>query len=207
MNRVVLGVQPSKNMVQSDLEKFRSKSQSYVPQLVKWTNEEVPLLCYNYESLARRRGISRSDEGFFKSKFQEVMFYFAQKEYLATSKKVIIYSRTHEDEIIFQIKKDSAQVYLNSNYTGDIAKSGEFYNTNTETYFGKIERIDTHHTRVFDAEGDLLGTVLAPSDWDAISPPATDMEKELDDKEMLVFKIFCIYEMILVFNEKNKQGK
>lgn len=205
MNRIYLGVQPGKNMVEADLTKIRKESQPDLDSLVKWNNEELELLSYNVERKIKKKGFGKYEAGFFKSIYQERMFYYAIKEYMATAKKIVLYARTKDHEIIYQINKNGAQVYVDSEHLGIISTNGEFVNSKSRKFFGSIKRQNKQLTKIYNEQDELLGSIKVPESWEgAINPRASDMEKELDEKDLLLFKIMSIYEILLIYIEKNK---
>lgn len=185
---------------------MRQVARPLVEQLIPWEDEkEVELMSLKLEVKAQKRGLDKIILGSVQSIYFEPMVVFAYKDYVKGTREALLYCRTVKLEIVYRIKKNDIDVYLNGKQVAIIDPNNIMYGLRSKSALGRVVPYST----------DLLSIII----WDREtghlfnpSRPHSDVQRafylmtQLSDEEQGIFLALGMYELITrtLLNKKRK---
>lgn len=204
--RGVFGLPPGVKKINKDLAVMRQVARPLVEQLIPWEDEkEIELMSLKLEVKAQKRGLDKIILGSVQSIYFEPMVVFAYKDYVKGTREALLYCRTVKLEIVYRIKKNDIDVYLNGKQVAIIDPNNIMYGLRSKSALGRVVPFST----------DLLSIII----WDREtghlfnpSRPHSDVQRafylmtQLSDEEQGIFLALGMYELITrtLLNKKRK---
>jgi len=204
--RGVLGMPPGVKKINKDLAVMRQIARPIVDLLIPWEEEkEIELMSLKLDVKSQKRGFDKIILGSIQSIYFEPMVAFAYKDYVKGTREALLYCRTTQKEIVYRIKKNEIDVYLNGKQVAIIDPNNVMYGLRSKSVLGKV----------VPYSGDLLSIII----WDREtghlfnpSRPHSDIQRafylmtQLSEEEQGIFLAFGMYELITrkLLNKKSK---
>ena len=204
--RGVLGMPPGVKKINKDLAVMRQIARPIVDLLIPWEEEkEIELMSLKLDVKSQKRGFDKIILGSIQSIYFEPMVAFAYKDYVKGTREALLYCRTTQKEIVYRIKKNDIDVYLNGKQVAIIDPNNVMYGLRSKSVLGKV----------VPYSGDLLSIII----WDREtghlfnpSRPHSDIQRafylmtQLSEEEQGIFLAFGMYELITrkLLNKKSK---
>src|SRR5690242_18212054 len=114
--RKVLGMPPGTRRINQDLALMRQIIKPLQQNLIPFQNEkELELMSLQVDIKSQKQGLEKIETGAIQSIFYEPMVAFAYKNYIKGVSQDLLCCRTSDIELIYRIKKQSVDVYMNGN--------------------------------------------------------------------------------------------
>lgn len=126
----------SSNKYQNDIKLMRSEIKPWAKELAPIDEDGLNLFSLNQVNQVLKTGINKSAKGVFTSVYQEPLLAYSYKEYLGDN--ALLYARTAEHEMVYQIKKGETRIAVDGNYFGTLNAEGKLYNG--KTLLGQIDK-------------------------------------------------------------------
>ena len=204
--RGVLGMPPGVKKINKDLAIMRQVAMPIVDQLIPWEEEkEIELMALKIDLKAQKRGLDKILLGSLQSIYFEPMVAFAYKDYMKGTREALLYCRTIKMEIVYRIKKNDIDVYLNGKQVAIIDSNNIMYGMRSKSALGRVVPYssDLLSIIIWDRE---TGHLFNPSRPHSEVQRAFYLMTQLSDEEQGIFLALGMYEMItrMLINKKRK---
>lgn len=194
INKIYFG-KSAAEILEKESEKTKKIYQKDIDSLISWQDQDIELLSYHLVKKSERKGFGYSVRGIFTSVYQENMLVFQHKKPIGRSKGfTIVITRDHE--IWYDGDKG---VYVNGEYLGQINKKYQFGNKKLRRVFGSVGGKAFNEYDILSEEGETLGSVRHPENWDMPFPRALSIYKPMDTHDLITFKVLACMKMIEIF--------
>ena len=129
---------PDNSKLQGDIKLMRIEIKPWVKELAPVDEDGLTLLSLSQVNQVLKKGLNKSAKGIYTSIYQEPLLAYSYKEYLGNN--ALLYARTAEHELVYQIKKDETRIAINGSFFGVLKKDGKLYNG--ETVLGQVDKAD-----------------------------------------------------------------
>lgn len=189
------------DQIKKESEKTRKIYNRQIPDLLPWTPHDMELLSYYVHQKSERKGFGHTFRGIFTSIYQEDMLIFHHKKPFAKSDPFTI-AITTDHEIWYDPKNN---VYVNGEFLGRIDKENCFANKKLQRTFGKIVKRSPLLYEIINEKNEITGSIKVPEDWDLPFPRAVEIRKDLNQEEIILFKILGCKKIIETYFHKHQK--
>ena len=199
--RGLLGIPPSSNKIQSDLQKMKIETDVWFNDLIPWIKEnEIELLSLTQDKKNSKHGIDRWIKGTFQSIYTEPMFTFAYVDYLkGKGKNALLQIRTKSHEFVYRIKKKGVEVYVDGQYVAFITHEAVMISVKTRRQLGRISEVSQQYFGIIIGEREIAH-LLNPEKIDRVNPRAFVILEKMSDQELLLFSAISLVEIVMRTN-------
>lgn len=181
--------------IKEESAKTRKTYHRHIPELLPWTNHDIPLLSYHLHQKSERKGFGHTVQGIFTTIYQENMFIFLHKKHVTQSEHfTIVITPQHE---IWYDTQD--QIYVNGEYLGNIDHQNRFVNKKLRRTFGRLKEKSNHAFEILNEENIPLAGIRSPEDWDLPFPRAVETYKDFLPEELIIFKVLGCKKIIDIY--------
>lgn len=203
--RAVLGMPPGVNKINKDLGVMRQLTKPIADQLIPWEAErELELMSLNLEFKTQKRSIDKIIVGTIQSIYFEPMVAFAYKDYVKGSREALLYCRTSQKELVYRVKRQDIDVYLNGTQVAVINGQQEMYGLKSRSVLGGVRPYSGDLLSII-VKGREVGHLFNPQRPHSTVQRAFSLVADLDAEEHGIFMALGFYELVSRILVKNKQ--
>ncbi len=187
----------SNNKFQRDIKLMRAEIEPWSNELTPLDEDGLTLFSLNQVNQTLKKGINNSAKGVFTSIYQEPLLAYSYKEYLGEN--ALLYARTAEHEMVYQIKKGETRIAVDGKYFATLKPDGKLYNG--KTVLGQIDGNDKElHLPIRIGSRDIAA-LNNPALLDAPEPRAfqyvSDNISESEEKALMTLAALKLVEQMI----------
>lgn len=187
----------SNNKYQNDIKLMRSEIKPWLTELTPLEEEGLTLFSLNQVNQVLKKGVNKTAKGVFTSIYQEPILAYSYKEYLGNN--ALLYARTAQHEMVYQIKKDETKIAVDGKYFATLKKDGKLYNG--KTVLGQIDQSSEKLHFPIHIGNKEIATLNNPKLLDAPEPRAfqyvADNISESEEKALVTLAALKLVEQMI----------
>ena len=194
----IKGSKPSKRRMRNDIESIREDMKEEANHLVPWKKEEIELFSLNQSDKKRRRGWSSSSSGFFTNIYHEKVLLYYVKQYGAKGRNSVVFARNSQNEYIYNVSKNGAEIYIDEYYLGFLDNEGKLFDTKKREQVAVVDKESGLSRRLVHADEKTLGAILTKEDEESkVKQRAFEIMQMDTEKERQIFLAIGFFLLIL----------
>ncbi len=191
-----LGISSRKQRYDRDLKFLRNQIKDYIVGLIPLDKTELELLSIKPIIKTSRRGISKVTKGYLSSIYQEPLFAFAYKK-VKLSDESLLLVQSKEDEFLFILNGQDAQVIKNGKNFGKINDRGELFDTSDKTVLARINDTADEIYKTIQKNGRELAHVRKWREDDNQTSRAIPILEPMDSNEVSSVVPLVLYDLLI----------
>ncbi len=196
----IKGSRPSKRRMRNDIDGIRKDMKDEARHLVPWKKEEIELFSLNQSDKKRRRGWTSSSSGFFTNIYHEKVLLYYLKQYGAKGRNSVIFARNSQDEYIYNVSKNGAEIYIDEFYLGFLDNEGQLFDTKKREQIARVDKDSGLSRRLVHThdDGKTLGAILTKEDEESkVKQRAFEIMQMNSEKDRQIFLAIGFFLLIL----------
>jgi len=204
--RKVLGMPPGTRKINQDLAVMRQIIRPLQEHLIPFQEEkELELMSLKVDIKSQKQGLDKIIAGTIQSIYYEPMVAFAYKDYIKGVREALLCCRTSRSELIFRIKKQNVDVYLNGNQVALMDQNNTMHGLRSKSVLGRIRPYSNDLLSVIIKDREV-GQMFNPLRPHTYQQRAFSLIANLNDEEEAIFMALSLYELLTKVLE-NKRKK
>ena len=204
--RRVLSMPPGTRKINQDLAVMRQIIKPIQGRLIPFQAEkEIEIMSLQLDIKSHKQGLDKIISGTIQSIYYEPMVAFAYKDYIKGVREALLCCRTSHHELIYRIKKQEVDVYMNGNQAAVIDQHDVMHGLRSRKPLGRIRPYSNDLLSVVINEREV-GQIFNPLRPHTHQQRAFSLMATLDDEEEAIFMALSLYEILTRILE-NKRKK
>ncbi len=194
--RKVLGMPPGTRKINQDLAVMRQIIKPQKQHLIPFQAEkELELMSLKLDIKSHKQGLDKIIAGTIQSIYYEPMVAFAYKDYIKGVREALLVCRTSDIELIFRIKKQAVDVYLNGKQVALIDRNNIMHGLRSRNTLGRMRPYSNDLLSVIIKDREV-GQMFNPLRPHSYQQRAFSLIANLNDEEEAIFLALSLYELL-----------
>jgi hypothetical protein len=184
--------------MRNDIDSIREDMKEESAHLVPWKKEELELFSLNQSDKKRRRGWSSSSSGFFTNIYHEKVLLYYVKQYGAKGRNSVVFARNSQNEYIYNVSKNGAEIYIDEYYLGFLDSDGQLFDTKKREQVARVDKETGLSRRLVQTGEKTLGAILTKDDEASkVKQRAFEIMQMETEKDRQIFLAIGFFLLIL----------